>query len=80
MNLEPYECIAFEDSEQGLVSSMGAGLKTIVTVNGYTKDQVFDGAIAVLSDFGEPDFPYEVLAGEVYGNRLVDVGLLRKWG
>jgi len=54
MGLNAADCIAFEDSENGLLSSLGAGLKTIVTTNAYTRQQNFDGAIVVLEQLGEP--------------------------
>ncbi|MCW8928010.1 MAG: HAD family hydrolase, partial [Gammaproteobacteria bacterium] len=41
MRLGPKECIAFEDSHNGIRSSLGAGLKTIIAVNGYTRDDDF---------------------------------------
>lgn len=57
------ECLAFEDSENGLRASLGAGLRTLVTINNYTQDQDFSGASAVLSDLGEPDAPLRQFAG-----------------
>lgn len=43
MNLPPEVCLAMEDSRQGLRSALQAGLKTVVTVNGYTQHQDFRG-------------------------------------
>jgi len=63
MNLKPEQCLAFEDSHNGLLSSHGADLKTVITVNDYTLDHDFSGAALVLSDFGEPDKAMSVLAG-----------------
>jgi len=79
LNLKPEQCLAFEDSENGLKSSLGAGIATVVTVNGYSAGQCFDGALVVLSDLGEPNAPCEVLQGQLNGNALVDVGLLKAW-
>ncbi len=64
MNLKAEQCLVFEDSYNGLLSSNGAGLKTVVTINDYTSDHDFTGAALVLSDFGEPDQPMEVLQGQ----------------
>lgn len=64
MRLEASQCLAFEDSHNGLLSSKGAGLKTVITVNDYTADHDFSGAELVLSDLGEPDKPFTVLSGE----------------
>ncbi|MBV5259941.1 HAD family hydrolase [Synechococcus moorigangaii CMS01] len=65
MNLRADQCVAFEDSGNGWLSSRDAGLTTVVTVNNYTANQDFTGADLVLSDLGEPDQPFTVLAGEV---------------
>ncbi|MEQ1601071.1 MAG: HAD-IA family hydrolase [Methylophilaceae bacterium] len=71
-------CLAFEDSENGLKSSLGAGLKTIVTINDYTANHQFDGAAVVLSDLGEPDVPCQVLQGILDGSYYVDLAALTK--
>ena len=63
LGLPADRCIAFEDSENGLRSSLGAGLSTVVTVNDYTRTHDFRGAAIVLDQLGEPDRPCRVLAG-----------------
>jgi len=63
LDLPAEACLAFEDSANGVRSSVGAGLRTIVTVNAYTRDEDFTGALLVLDQFGEPDSPCTVLAG-----------------
>ena len=63
MNLKAEQCLAFEDSHNGLLSSTGANLKTVVTINDYTSDHDFTGAELVLSDFGEPEQSMKVLSG-----------------
>jgi HAD superfamily hydrolase (TIGR01509 family) len=78
LRLRPDQCLAFEDSELGLRSSTAAGIKTIVTVNGYTSGQDFTGASLVVDQLGEPEQPIEVLAGNNFGSTLVDVSILRK--
>lgn len=77
MNLRPEECLAFEDSENGIRSSRGADLTTIVTVNGYTLDHNFTGAAVVLSDLGEPDQAFDVLAGDTGGADFANLDFLR---
>lgn len=54
LGLAAGECLAFEDSEHGLSAATGAGLKTVVTFNAYTRDQDFSTAELVLDQFGEP--------------------------
>ncbi|QID17066.1 HAD family hydrolase [Nitrogeniibacter mangrovi] len=73
MKLSPQEAIAFEDSGNGVRSSVGAGVKTIVTVNGYTKDDDFSGAALVLDQIGEAGNPYTVIAGGG-GRGYLDLG------
>ena len=77
MGLKASDCLAFEDSQNGLRASLGAGLKTLVTVNDYTLDHNFDGAAGVLSDLGEPGTPNQRLAGADLGQTFVDVAYLR---
>jgi len=70
------ECLAFEDSENGLRSAQRAGLRTLVTVSHYSRGQDFSGAALVLDQLGEPDDPFEVLAGDADGYRFVTVAQL----
>lgn len=79
MGLDAAECMAFEDSENGLKSSRGAGLKTLVTVNDYTLEHEFSEALAVLTDLGEPGEPFRVLSGDAAGYGYVDLELLERW-
>ena len=79
IGLQPGQCLAFEDSENGIRASLGTSLKTIVTINDYTADHNFAGATAVLSDLGSPELPMQVLSGTAHGNSYVDLELLRVW-
>ena len=79
MRLKPAQCLAFEDSENGIRASRAAQLKTVITINDYTVDHDFTGAIAVLSDLGEPDAPFKVVQGDVGNKQYVDLELLRVW-
>jgi HAD superfamily hydrolase (TIGR01509 family) len=78
LGLAASDCLAFEDSHNGILSSHGADLCTIITVNGYTADHDFNGAALVLDSFGEPDAPFHVMAGDSYGEQCLNVALLRK--
>jgi HAD superfamily hydrolase (TIGR01509 family) len=55
LGLSAADCIALEDSENGLRSSLAAGIKTFVTVNHYTRNQDFAGAAAVFDDLSDLD-------------------------
>jgi HAD superfamily hydrolase (TIGR01509 family) len=48
LGLPASECLAFEDSRNGLLSAMAAGLRTIVTPGQYTAGDDFSGAHMVL--------------------------------
>ncbi len=48
LGLPAAECLAFEDSRNGVLSAMGAGLRTIVTPGQYTLEDDFSGAEAVI--------------------------------
>ena len=78
MNIKPENCLAFEDSLNGVKPSLAADLKTIITVNGYTKDDDFSGAVLVLDKYGEPDDSFTVLEGDATGFDYVNVDLLKE--
>ena len=77
MKLPASACLAFEDSENGIRSSMGADLKTLITINDYTKDHDFTGAAIVLSDLGEPDNKFTTIAGDDHGFNFVNIDMLK---
>lgn len=67
LGLDAPDCIAFEDSENGLIAARRAGLKTVVTVNDYTRGGDYGDAELVLDHLGEPDRPFTVLGGRAAG-------------
>jgi HAD superfamily hydrolase (TIGR01509 family) len=79
LRLPAADCLAFEDSENGIRASRGAGLRTVVTVNDYTRGQDFTGAISVLDSLGDPGSPARVLAGAEPRRGHVTVDDLRGW-
>ncbi|GKT12271.1 MAG: hypothetical protein ISEC1_P1248 [Thiomicrorhabdus sp.] len=78
MNLTADDAIAFEDSSNGILSSAGANLKTIITINEYTKDDDFTKAQLVLDQAGDVNDPFTVLAGDAAGHTFLDLELVRK--
>jgi len=78
LNLKPEDCLAFEDSENGIKSSLGARLKTIITINDYTKEHDFSGASLVLDNMGEPDNAFNTLSGNNFGETYLNLDLLEK--
>lgn len=77
MNLKPEQAIAFEDSYNGILSSVGANLRTIVTINEYTKNDDFSQAELVLNHMGELDQPFDVLSGDAKGKTYLDLDLVK---
>ena len=77
LDLLANECLAFEDSENGIRASLGAQLATIITTNGYTLDHDFSGAVLVLDQFGEPDHAATVHTGDL-GSTFLDIDGLQK--
>ncbi len=57
LGLPASDCLAFEDSENGLRAALGAGLATVVTPCGYTRGQSFAGAVAVLDSLENAALP-----------------------
>lgn len=72
-------CMAFEDSTNGVRAACAAGIPTIVTPGLYTEGDDFSGALAVVSDLGEPDAPYRHLAGAGESDRMVTLEALGRW-
>ncbi|MBL3601414.1 MAG: HAD family hydrolase [gamma proteobacterium endosymbiont of Lamellibrachia anaximandri] len=78
MKLSPEQCIAFEDSENGVKSAASAGIGSIlVTTNDYTEDHDFNGAALVLDQLGDPGDNFRVISGDAGGAGYVDLALLR---
>lgn len=76
LNLTPAECLAVEDSANGLRSALAAGLKTLVTVSDYTRGQRFAGAALVVDQLGEPGQAMTVLSGDAGRSAMIDVPTL----
>lgn len=72
MQLKPDQVVAFEDSENGVISARDAGIENIiVTINDYTKDHDFNGAKMVLDQMGDEQSAATVISGTpLSGNYL----------
>jgi HAD superfamily hydrolase (TIGR01509 family) len=57
LGLGKADTLVIEDSRNGLLAATGAGLRCLVTVNGYTKDEDFTEAVLVVSELGDPGRP-----------------------
>lgn len=56
------ETIVIEDSRNGLLAGVGAGLRCVVTVSSYTGEEDFSEAVLVVSSLGDSGEPAEILA------------------
>ena len=79
LDLPPGQCVALEDSRNGLFSALGAGIPTVITYSSYTDDQTFEGALAVADCFGEPDAPAQFRSGDAMGEACIDLAMIRRW-
>ena len=79
LDLPPQQCVALEDSRNGLASATAAGLKAVITISSYTSGQDFTGALAVADSLGEPEASMTMLAGDANGQPCIDLALIRGW-
>jgi HAD superfamily hydrolase (TIGR01509 family) len=49
------DTLVIEDSRNGLLAATAAGLRCVMTVNGYTEEEDSSEAILVVSSLGDPD-------------------------
>ncbi|HEY3763805.1 MAG TPA: HAD-IA family hydrolase [Gaiellales bacterium] len=56
------EAVVVEDSRNGLLAAVGAGLPCVVTISSYTGQEDMREAALVVSDLGDPGAPMRVLA------------------
>lgn len=55
LDLDPADCVVIEDSRNGLLSAVAAGMTCVITFNQLTQDEDFAEAAIVLSSLGDPD-------------------------
>ncbi|HTL90001.1 MAG TPA: HAD family hydrolase [Leptolyngbya sp.] len=77
LKLNAADCIAIEDSFQGLQAALAAHLKTVITLNPYTRSHDFTGAAIVVDQLGEPDQPFEVLKGQCESSTYLNLSVLK---
>jgi HAD superfamily hydrolase (TIGR01509 family) len=72
------DCLAFEDSENGLRAARAAGIPTVITPSTYTVGHEFNDALLVLPHLGDPDEPlFQHIPGA--DQRWIDLATLRRW-
>ena len=55
LGVAPAEVLVVEDSRNGLLAAVGAGLRCLMTVNAYTEEEDNSEATLVVSSLGDPD-------------------------
>jgi HAD superfamily hydrolase (TIGR01509 family) len=67
------ECVAIEDSSNGLKAAKAAGLYTVVTPSFWTRTEDFAAADLVLPSLGSPARPLPPYAAELLGHAMLGV-------
>ena len=75
------DAIVVEDSRNGLLAAVRAGLRCVVTVSSYTAEEDMSEAVLVVSSLGDPGEPARVLAnrGAARPGDLVTLADLDVW-
>ena len=60
LSLDPIECIALEDSNNGLISAKKANIKTICSPSLYHSDDNFEKSDFICKEFTEDKLPLEL--------------------
>jgi HAD superfamily hydrolase (TIGR01509 family) len=78
LGLSGGECLAIEDSENGLHAALAAGIACVVTPSAYTDGQDFREALAVLDHLGDADQPCRIMSGPAQHEACMTVAGLRR--
>ena len=54
LSVKPDECVVIEDTRNGLLAAKAAGMRCVITTNGYTEKEDFSEADLVVSELGDP--------------------------
>jgi HAD superfamily hydrolase (TIGR01509 family) len=81
LGLNPDECFVVEDSKNGVKASKAAGIKTIVTTNGYTEKEDVEAGDVIVSSLGDPGGEKAILRkgglpgfdGVVHARQLIEL-------
>ncbi|MCW8963536.1 MAG: HAD-IA family hydrolase [Gammaproteobacteria bacterium] len=78
MDLQPEECLAIEDSENGVLSALAAGIPVLVIKSEYSDGHDLSGARLLVDEWGTPDSPMNVLSGDADGHAMITLDLMKK--
>ena len=62
------ESLIVEDSRNGLLAGVAAGVRCVVTLSSYTWEEDMQEALLVVSDLGDPGAPMQVVANRSKAN------------
>jgi len=79
LKLPAANCLAIEDTHNGVQAASAANIPVLVTQSYYSEGEDFSAALAVLNNLGEPDHPYQTLAGIDDETRWVTPERLQSW-
>ncbi|MGP1678778.1 MAG: HAD-IA family hydrolase, partial [Burkholderiales bacterium] len=78
LRLQAQDCVAFEDSVNGLRSAKAAGLYTVVTPSVWSEGQDFSGADLLLRCLGDADAPLAAEDARLAGGPYLTLERLRQ--
>ena len=73
LDASPQQCVAIEDSANGLRAAKSAGLCTIVTPSYWTRTEDFSDADLVLPSLGSVERPLPPPAAALVGNTMLGI-------
>lgn len=79
LGCDPSNCVAIEDSENGVKAARDANLPVVAVPSHYLSGDDFSLATSLLSDLGEPDRPCRQIAGLRFEKDYVDIDGLKEW-
>lgn len=78
MGLQAGECLAVEDSENGVRSALAAGIPVLVIESEYSTGHDLSGAELVVDQWGLPDSPMKVLSGDADEHHMISLALMKE--
>ena len=77
LQLSPKDCIAIEDSDNGLLSATTAHIPTLITRSPYSPFSNIDAATLVIDSLGEPNQASKLEQGNLFGHQYITLSLLQ---
>ncbi len=78
LGLSAADCVAMEDSRNGLLSATAANLPIVLSQSPFSPMTDYGAAKLVVDHLGEPDAPMQVVQGDSYGYTHVNIALLQR--